>query len=337
VSDADHASNNVTARFSGLIEQSDVDELLREIDRLCADRRWGPLFQLREQCRTAVQRGKQLWPVAAHAEYRIALEAPGSWAAQMLEPGTGRFTLGPIPEVAASTHTWDELAHDAPPGPVAALAGHERVVRGDDLTDDGRIAIDVLELPLALQSWEPAYPVAHYEPHQADFPSPAIPRLASVDLPTPPAIRFDDAATYAALRDLVAPWTAESNGRAETVGVAGGAPDALAALGVPRARMAAVPLADALAHMAWAAASGGAHGRRRGMATGRFSAWWALAAVAGILDSWPVPPDELAHAAEDLRFYLWDAGEPDTGWSLRLAVADPAHGIAWALSASDSA
>jgi hypothetical protein len=328
--------SNATARFSRLIELSDVDELLREIDRLCGDRRWGALFQLREQCRTAVQRGKQLWPVASHAEYRLALEAPGSWAAQMLEPGTGRFTLGPIPEVAASTHRWDELAHDAPAGPVAAIAAHERVVRGDDLSDDGRVDLDVLELPLALQVWEPAYELAVYESHAAHFPSPNVPRLAKRDLPTPPSIRLDDAETCRALRDLVTPWTAESNGRAETLGVAGGVPDALAALGLRTARLAAVPLADALAHMAWAGASGGAHGRRRGMAAGRFAAWWALAALAGILDSWPVPPDELAHAAEDLRFYLWDAGEPDTGWSLRLAVDDRAHGVAWALSASDS-
>jgi hypothetical protein len=73
------------------------------------------------------------------------------------------------------------------------------------------------------------------------------------------------------------------------------------------------------------------------MAAGRFAAWWAVAAVAGLLDAWPVPPDELAHAAEGLTFSLWDAGEPDTGWRLHLAVDDRAHGIAWALAASDSA
>jgi hypothetical protein len=30
--------------------------------------------------------------------------------------------------------------------------------------------------------------------------------------------------------------------------------------------------------MGWTAASGGAFGRRRGAAAGRFGAWWALAA-----------------------------------------------------------
>jgi len=90
-----------------------------------------------------------------------------------------------------------------------------------------------------------------------------------------------------------------------------------------------------MAWMAWAAASGGAHGRRRGMAAGRFGAWWALASIAGLADSWPVPPDELEAAAATLRFLLWDASEPETGWSLHLAVEDPDQGVAWAVSAID--
>jgi hypothetical protein len=73
------------------------------------------------------------------------------------------------------------------------------------------------------------------------------------------------------------------------------------------------------------------------MAAGRFGAWWALAAVAGLLDDWPVPPDELGEAGAELRWYLWDAGEPVTGWGLRLAVEDPAEGLAWAVVAQDAA
>jgi hypothetical protein len=255
----------------------------------------------------------------------------------MLEAGTGRFTLGPLPEVAASTHAWRDLAADVPAGPVAAIAAHERVVRGEDLTGDERIDPTVLEVPLALQDWEPAYPVAEYQAHDAHFPAPAAPRLSAIDLPAPPAVRLNDPETCRALRDVVTAWTAESNGRAETVGVAGGHTDALAALGLGQARCAEISVGEAMAHLAWAGASGGAHGRRRGMAAGRFSAWWVLAALAGLLDAWPVPADELAHAAEALEFHRWDAGEPDTGWSLRLAVSDRAHGVAWALNASDSA
>ena len=89
--------------------------------------------------------------------------------------------------------------------------------------------------------------------------------------------------------------------------------------------------------MAWAGASGGAHGRRRGMAYGRFGAWWATAAVAGLADDWPLSADEIGEAAAELRWVAWDAGEPQTGWTLRLAVEDPAFGVAWAVAAVDAA
>ena len=46
------------------------------------------------------------------------------------------------------------------------------------------------------------------------------------------------------------------------------------------ARLAVLTPAEALAWLAWAGASGGAHGRRRGNAIGRFGAWWVLAALA---------------------------------------------------------
>jgi hypothetical protein len=72
------------------------------------------------------------------------------------------------------------------------------------------------------------------------------------------------------------------------------------------------------------------------MASGRFSAWWALTAVAGLLDEWPVDPHELGQVATELRWYLCDAGEPVTGWGLRLAVEDPAEGLAWAVVAQDA-
>jgi hypothetical protein len=328
---------NLTARTSDLIERGDVDALLVEVDRLCDDGQWGALFRVRELCKRALQRGKQLWPVAAHTEYRLALEAPGTWAARMLESGSGRFALGPLPEVAASSHQWDELASDLPAGPIGAMAAHERVVRGEDLTGDDRVDRHVLELPLALQPWEPAYPLAEYLPHEARFPTPPPPVLHPVDIPSPPTVRLEEPETERALVDLAAAWATESNGRAEAVGVAGGAVDAIAALGVHRARSAEVDLATAMAWMSWTAASGGAHGRRRGMAAGRFGAWWALAALVGLLDVWPVPGDELEAASADLHFHLWDASEPDTGWHLRLAVEDTDQGVAWAVSALDSA
>ena len=100
---------------SELVEVGDLDELTRHIDRLCSAGDWDGLVDLRDRCRRALERGKQLWPAASHAEYRLALEAPGQWAGAVLVPGAGAFALGPLPEVAASTHTWAE--------PDAAICG----------------------------------------------------------------------------------------------------------------------------------------------------------------------------------------------------------------------
>ena len=92
-----------------------------------------------------------------------------------------------------------------------------------------------------------------------------------------------------------------------------------------------------MAWLAWAGASGGAHGRRRGAAIGRFGAWWTVAALADLADEWPAEPDEIGEALASLDWYWWDAGEPRLGWELQLAVADPIEGYAWAISAHDSA
>ena len=91
-----------------------------------------------------------------------------------------------------------------------------------------------------------------------------------------------------------------------------------------------------MAWLAWAGASGGAHGRRRGAAIGRFGAWWLVAALGAALDEWPLPPDEIGELVTELRWWWWDAGEPPLGWELQLAVEDPAEGYAWAISAHDA-
>jgi hypothetical protein len=88
--------------------------------------------------------------------------------------------------------------------------------------------------------------------------------------------------------------------------------------------------------MAWVAASGGAYGRRRGAATGRFDAWLTGATLAGLAEPWPPNGAALGAALAALRWYAWDAAEPMTGWSLHLAVEDPARGLAWAIAATDA-
>ena len=307
---------------------------MRQVNLLTDAEDWDGLVDLRDRCRAALERGRQLWPVASLAEYRLALCAPGRWAGAVVREGAGHFALGPLPEVAASTHDWSDLAPHVPDGPLRAVTAHEHVVRGEDLTGDTSIPDGVLDLPLRTQPWEPAYPTATYERDKADFPLDPLKLPRAERLPAAGA-EVDDPTVTSALRDLVTAWTAESNGRCAVVAVRGEGPEAVAALGPRHARLAPVSVGDALARVAWAAGSGGAHGRRRGMAAGRFAAWWTLASLADLVDDWPVTPDELGAAAEELRWWLWDADEPALGWALRVAVDDPAHGLAWAVAATD--
>jgi hypothetical protein len=139
-----------------------------------------------------------------------------------------------------------------------------------------------------------------------------------------------------AVRQLVEPWLTGSNGQADIVCVDGDVAGALGALGIRRARIAELDPAAALAWLAWAGASGGAHGRRRGAASGRFGAWWTLAAFGDLTDDWPVPPDELGAVADELNWFRWDAYEPVQGWTIQLAVEDPANSAAWAILARDA-
>ena len=130
----------------------------------------------------------------------------------------------------------------------------------------------------------PHYAVATYKPDKAEFPSPPAPD----PLPTlfgEPGARVDDHTVDAALTELAKTWADESNGRLETIAVEGDAPSAIAALGLRSGRMVEITAAEAMAHMAWAAASGGAHGRRRGSATGRARAWWAMTTLTGLDES----------------------------------------------------
>jgi hypothetical protein len=316
--------------------QGDLDELIRWVDRLTEAREWDELVRLRDKARAAIERGFQLWPAASYAEYRLALEAPGEWAARLLVEGTGWMALGPLHEVAASRHEWAELAPHHPGGPQAFLAAHERVLRGEDLTGRLDDLPQVFDVPAVLQPWEPEYALATYKPDKAEFPAPRT----SAMLPTrfgEPGKVVEDPTVDVALVELARTWADESNGRMETVAVEGDAHSAVAALGVRSGNATVIDAQEALALMAWTAANGGAHGRRRGSATGRARAWWALTTLTGLDEADRLDPDDLGEAAAELTWLRWDAGEPETGWSLRLAVADDQDGLAWAINAQDAA
>lgn len=317
---------------STLIESSDTDGLIRRIDGICGAREWGDLVELRDRCLEAVTRGKQLWGVAQFAEYRLALEAPAPLAGRVVKEGAGRFALGPLWEVAASTHSWNDLDGHIADTRLRTLAGHERALRGDGVSP-GDIDPLVLEVPIDLQPWETRYAVAAYKSDRADFPEVDVPDLAWVALGDP-RDRLEDDDAVEALTALVQPWSEQSNGRVECVAIEGSAPEAIRTLGPRRVRAAQIDLASAMTAMAWTGASGGAYGRRRGSPVGRMLAWWAVAAILGMDDI--EDASLLGEQAGVLRWMLWDPGDQIGGWGFHLAVEDPEDGLAWAVSAADA-
>jgi hypothetical protein len=316
-----------------LIEAQDLNGLLRAVDAACEARLWDDLLDLADRCDEAIERGKQLWPIAAHIDYRLALEAPAEQAAAVLEPGVGRFALGPLTEVAASSHSWDELAPHLDVPQVAAYVAQERVLRGESLDGDVRAHAEVLELPLALQAWEPTYALATFGATFVEVAEPWEPAAQLTPRVPRAAPSVEDPELTDALLDLVQPWTTESNGAARACVVDGTAEAAASALTFQDLRMGPLTVAEGLRCLAWAAASGGAHGRRRGAALGRFLAHYVGALAAGV--EWPAAPDDLGFALARLRWYRWDEGAEEEGWVLRVAVEHPADGWAAALAATD--
>lgn len=326
----------MTLSLDEMIELGDPDELLREIDRLCERRDWEGLDELRYRCDMAVERGKQLWGVAGHAEYRLALEAPAEYAVEVIEDDPGPFVLGPLPEVLASTHTWDEMAGHIEAGPHRHVVAYERVVRGEDLSGDAHAdeMLASFELPLSLRPWEPKYAVASYSPNEAEFAKPAVTVLETVAARGALGPRGIEPEVETALQALVAEWTKSSNGSARVALVEGGLAEVLGALNVPQVSAQRISLSDAVALMAWAGASGGFHGRRNGAAAGRAKAWWALALLLGDDEAFPDHMDELVDETADVTWWTWsDNGEDAV--ELNLAMVDAADGVAFGVAAFD--
>jgi hypothetical protein len=319
--------------IQSLVEASDLRGLLAAVDSLVDAGDWEGIVSLRDRCNEAVERGKQLWGVSQFAEYRLALDAPADHAGRVVKEGAGRYALGPLWEVAASTHTWAELDPHLRDVRLRAFAAHERAIRGETLTG-ADIDHDVVDVPIELSSWEPSYPVAAYRSDQAAFPEWELPDMEWVELGEPGELLADDDAGEAIL-DLARVWIDESSGRGEARSVTGGAAEAIRALGPRRVRMVEIGLEDALALMTWVGASGGAFGKRRGTSVGRAGAWWALASILGLAIEWPVAPAELGAEGAGLRWFAWDPGDRVGGWNFHLAVEDPVDGLAWAVSAVD--
>jgi len=321
--------------WTDAVDRGDLDEVLRLIDRLAEQSDWDGLDTLRERCRLAHERGHQLWPAASYAAHRLALDGPIALAVVLASTDSSAFTVGPLWEVVAARARWADIEPHCERGPVTALMAQERVLRGERL-DGATALLDDVEVPLHLADIEPDYSLASYTAAEVvvDGPRP-------LDLGPPHRIRATGRAVAdqvaEAWRLVVEPWCSQSGGTMRSVAVRGGAAEAVVGLvGGGAVQIAPVDLTAVLHRLQWAAASGGAHGRRRGGAVGRAVAWWLVASVAGVTDDWPISANELSEWGTELQWWVWQPVEtPSSGWQLRLAAADPDQGTAWAVEAVD--
>ena len=323
----------MAASLDDLIRRADLDELVRFVDNTCDARDWELLVDIRNEARAAVSTGRQLWPIATLANYRLALWSPAEYAVRALDDTARTFMPGPVSEIIAVHHTWEELEEHLADGHDRSLIAHERAMRGDGIDEDEH---SVLEIPMELQEWEPRYVMASYTDDGVDFPSPDVPSLLDT-IECVSSHLIDDLDSVLAFRRLVEPWTAQSNGTADAVVVEGGVPEALGALGLSHASTAPLTADEALSWLAWAGASGGSHGKRRGAATGRGEAWWFLATFVGLSDDWPCDAHEFGDVMSLLEFtaFTYDKA-PTGGWGLHLVIEDPEEGLAIVLRATDA-
>ena len=71
--------------LDALVSRADLDGLVRHVDATCAAREWDHLVRVRDRSRAAVDTGRQLWPIATLANYRLALWAPAELAVRALD------------------------------------------------------------------------------------------------------------------------------------------------------------------------------------------------------------------------------------------------------------
>ena len=296
--------------FRHLIDVGDIDGLVRTIDDLTSDRDWESLYDLRLAAKAAASSGRQVWPAATLAEYRLALRAPAELAARVLDDA-GRFTIGPLTEVIAQDHSFAELEPHLATGPTQAYVAHERAIRGEVIDAD---IFPALDIPARCAAWEPAYLLPDYRDSHVEVPTPDTPQAfiacASADGNT-----YDDPEVSEAFRLLIEPWTT-----AESIDW------------INASRIAPMSSDEALTWLTWIGASGGPTGRRRGNAAGRFSAWWLLAALTDSLATWP--PNE-SESFDTLEWFWWDDGHTRQGWSIGIAVHDHRTGRSWSFDTRD--
>lgn len=329
-------------RIASLVDAADLDGLIRLVDSLCSSRDWASVLRTRDACRSATRTGRQVWPIATLCEYRLALHAPAEWACRVVDDEASRFSIGPLTEVIAQSHTWAELRDLLPFGPQRELVAHERIIRGDRVDND-EVSGAVLDIPTDLLDWEPQYPLATYSDDGVRVDAPYdnwIHDWFDISAADDPITEVDDDETDSALRSLVEPWTSASTGRARCIVVEGGLATLVAALGRQSVRASVLTPHQALQWLAWCGASAGSHGRRRGAAAGRFNTWWMASALAGLSSDWDdlrptyELPRELGRKVGHFEWFRLDLEERHS-YELNLAAIDHEEKIVFGLFAHD--
>jgi hypothetical protein len=241
--------------------------------------------------------------------------------------------MGPLTEVIAQNHQWSELSEFLDPSPTSTYIAYECAIRGQKVDSE---LFPALESPCTLLPIETNYALAEYHDNEAKFPTPAIPEMGNeITIPESSATVIQDSDASTAFHQLADAWTTQSNGELRMSCVEGSVLDALGALNVPEARLSLLASGEALAWLAWAGASGGAHGRRRGNALGRDAAWWTIAALTEKTFHWPLGNEKLEAATNSLQWFWWDANESTTGWQLQLCIHHADRNRSWAISVHD--
>ena len=295
-----------------LVGRNDPDELVRFVDRLTDGGDWDGLVAT-----AAAPAGRRRPPGASCGRWRRWPSTawpcghPASGRPRVLTDDAGWFALGPLSEVAASTHPWAELAPWLEPGP-------DRRLRRPGA---GRCAARTCATPTPTPpTCSSCRSCSSRGRARTRWPTTATTGPRSIRRRRPlaagrRALPGADAAADRrrrrrrgpgrAGRPLGPPLRRPGRGRAASRATTAppSPPSACPGPGWPRSTS-----GQALAWMAWGAASGGAHGRRRGGAAGRFGAWWAATALAGL--EWPPEPGALGAVAGELRWFWWDPYEP---------------------------
>ena len=331
-----------------LIERGDLDELTRYVERVTDQADWDELVWIRDDCRAAATRGKQLWPVTAFVDYALALRGAGRVRGRGHRGrrgtgcGRGPVRLWPADRggrVDASVAARSPRTCTPAQRPASSRTSAWPAARTCPATTTSTGPSSTFRSGLA--AWEPDYEPAMYSLEKAEFPSPPMPGHSAVGRSLITGRRVSAHADgdegrgcLARSRGALGHGVERSHGRVRGRG--------------RRVRRAAIARAQPGPHhrgqrrrrrsRTWpgppvpvARTAVGAASRRVASVRGGPPPRWSTCCTTG-----RSAPTSLSDAIHEMHWYLWDEGVDPIGWSLRLAVEDPESELAWALIAADA-